>query len=200
MRWRVAVVAVMAATIGACAGVSAPTQFYSLAPTLEASPVAERPQGIAVGPVLVAEYLRRPQIVTRLDDTRLMLADFDQWVEPFDIMFPRILAEDLAAALGTDRISLTPVPRDMRIDHQVEVDVVRFDAMIGQGVVLDALWRVYGRDGSRLLAQSRTTLTRELPAATDGRPAYPDIVLAMSAATGDLAMTIAEAVRSGARR
>lgn len=186
----------LAALVTGCAGVSPPTRFYSLAPAVAAEPVAERPLGLAVGPVLVAEYLRRPQIVTRLDGTRLALADFDQWVEAFDIMFPRVLAENLAAALGTDRISLTPVPRDMRVDHQVEVDVVRFDATQGGEVVLDALWRVYGRDGERLQQQSRSVIIRPLPAAGEDGIAYDAIVVAMSEATGELARTIAEAVRS----
>ncbi len=197
-RWTVAAL-LLAAFAAGCAGISPPTRFYSLAPTVAAEPVAERPLGLAVGPVLVAEYLRRPQIVTRLDETRLALADFDQWVEAFDIMLPRVLAENLAAALGTDRISLTPVPRDMRIDHQVEVDVVRFDATQGGDVVLDALWRVYGRDGERLLQQSRSLITRPLPPIGEDGLAYDAIVVAMSEATAELARTIAAAVR-GARR
>lgn len=196
MRIRLLAPVLLGVLVTGCGGISPPTRFYSLAPTTEAVPVAERPLGLAVGPVLVAEYLRRPQIVTRLDGTRLALADFDQWVEAFDIMFPRVLAENLAAALGTDRISLTPVPRDMRVDHQVEVDVVRFDATQGGDVVLDALWRVYGRGGDRLLQQSRSVIARPLPAAgADGVP-YDAIVQAMSEATAELARTIAEAVRS----
>jgi uncharacterized lipoprotein YmbA len=197
-RWTAAALLLAALATG-CAGVSAPTRFYSLAPTVAAEPVAERPPGLAVGPVLVADYLRRPQIVTRLAGTRLALADFDQWVEAFDIMFPRVLAENLGAALGTDRISLTPVPRDMRVDHQVEVDVVRFDATQGGEVVLDALWRVYGRDGERLQQQSRSVITRALPAVGENGIVYDAIVVAMSEATGELAQTIAAAVR-GARR
>lgn len=199
MSRRLALLASLMVGLAGCGGVSPPTRFYALAPTAAAVPAAERPLGLAVGPVLVAEYLRRPQIVTRLDETRLVLADFDQWVEAFDIMFPRVLAENLAAALGTERVSLTPVPRDMRVDHQVEVDVVRFDATQGGDVVLDALWRVYGRDGDRLQQQSRSVITRPLPAAGEAGVAYPAIVVAMSEATAELARTIAEAVR-GARR
>lgn len=196
---RALVIASWALLLAGCGGISPPTRFYSLAPTAEAVPLADRPVGLAVGPVLVAEYLRRPQIVTRLDETRLALAEFDQWIEAFDVMFPRVLAENLAAALGTDRISLTPVPRDMRVDHQVEVDVVRFDATQGGDVVLDALWRVYGRDGDRLLQQSRSVITRPLPAAGEDAVAYDATVVAMSGATAELARTIAEAVRSARR-
>jgi uncharacterized lipoprotein YmbA len=189
----------LAALLAACA-VSPPPRFYALAPVVPPAAPAERPPSIAVGPVVVAEYLKRPQIVTRLSETELELADFDQWVEPFDVLFPRVLAQDIAAALGTERVSFTPVPRDVRVDHLVEVDLIRFDATDGQGVMLDALWRVYGRDGDRLVEQSRTTVTRELPVAPDGQVAYADIVQAMSAATGDLAAAIADAVRSGTRR
>lgn len=190
----------IAIMLAGCAGLTPPPQFYALAPTVEPAAPAERPLSIVVGPVQVAEYLKRPQIVTRQSETELAMADFDQWIEPFDMLFPSVLAQDLAAALGTDRVSFPPVPRDIRIDHVIEVDVLRFDATPGQGVVLDALWRVYGRDGDRLIQQSRSTVTRELPAVAGEAPAYADIVRAMSEATGELATTIASAVRTGATR
>jgi paraquat-inducible protein A len=79
------------------------------------------------------------------------------------------------------------------------VDVVRFDATQGGEVVLDALWRVYGRDGERLQQQSRSVITRALPAVGENGIVYDAIVVVMSEATGELAQTIAAAVR-GARR
>lgn len=199
----------LALLLAGCAGVSPPTHFYTLAPVQPPAPGgAARPPAVGVGPIGVAEYLRRPQIVTRESATRLRLADFDQWVEPFDSLFPRVLAQDLAALLGTERVSLYPPPRDVRLDFAVEVDVIRFDAEPGTGVVLDALWRVYGRDGDRLLDQGRARIERPIAAAEavpEGAEApsgidYPAIVAAMSEATGELAGTVAGAIRTSATR
>jgi hypothetical protein len=200
----------LALALAACTAPSAPTHFYALAPIEapagEAAPA--RPIALGVGPVGVAEYLKRPQIVTRASETELRLADFNQWVEPFDVLFPRILAQDLAALLGTDRVSLYPPPRDVRLDFAVEVDVVRFDAEAGGGVVLDALWRVYGRDGDRLLDQGRARIERPLASGPQDETGltpptgddYPAIVSAMSAATGELARVVAEAITAKAGR
>jgi hypothetical protein len=198
----------LALLLAACAAPSPPTRFHALAPLpppaeAAAGPAANsRPLVVSVGPVTLPEYLNRPQIVTRESATQMQLADFDQWVEPFDSLFPRVLTEDLAARLDTDRISLFPPPRDVRVDFGVEVDVVRFDAESSDGVVLDAFWRVYGRERDRLLDQGRARIERPLPAPppeTAERPAagdYPTIVAAMSEATADLAGIIAEAVRA----
>jgi paraquat-inducible protein A len=54
-------------------------------------------------------------------------------------------------------------------------------------------------DGERLQQQSRSVITRALPAVGENGIVYDAIVVAMSEATGELAQTIAAAVR-GARR
>lgn len=185
----------------ACSGPTAPTKFYTLAPKVDetaAERQRERTLVIGVGPVGVPEYLKRPQIVTRTSATQMRLGDFDQWVEPFDILFPRVLAQDLSALLGSNRVNLTPMPREIRVDNLVEVDVIRFDADGDESVTLDALWRVYGRDGDRLVDQGRATVTRSIATAAgdqdDGGIDFPAIVATMSDVTTDLATAIAAAI------
>jgi uncharacterized lipoprotein YmbA len=190
-------------SLSGCSAPTAPTRFYMLAPlsdalVQESASARARPLVLSVGPIAVPEYLKRPQIVTRSGDTQMTLGDFDQWVEPFDLLFPRVLALDLAAVLGTDRVSLTPVARGVRPDNLVEVDVIRFDAAGDGTVTLDAQWRVYGRDGDRLLEQGRALLRGAAKAEADDEPDdgvdYPEVVRAMSATTADLARTIADAI------
>ena len=162
-RRRLAILAVLAAglTLAGCAD-TPPTRFYTLSPLEDApggTPPAHLPElTVGVGPVTLPPYLDRPQLVTRAGGNRMVLADFDSWVEPLQGMFTRVLGENLALLLGTDDVLLLPQNRDFALDRQVEVDVTRFDVDNVGNAVLDAKWWVYGRDGDKLL------VTLKLPA------------------------------------
>ena len=62
-----------------CLGGTAPTRFYVLAP-VDGPVVADaRAMTLGVGPVTLASYLDRPQIVTRPATDKIDLGEFDQW-------------------------------------------------------------------------------------------------------------------------
>jgi uncharacterized lipoprotein YmbA len=174
-----------------------PTQFYTLSSMqLPASDVGRPNTVVGVGPVTLPEYLDRPQIVTRESGNRVMLADFSVWVEPVNGMFMRVLVENLSLLLATDNVIALPQRRPMRLDYQVEVDVTRFDADLSGRALLDARWRVFGRDGERLVEEGRSTIVE--PTAEPG--GYEAIVAAMSRALGEMSTAIAGAIekhRSG---
>ena len=62
---RFTVVLGIAVLAAGCLGGSAPTRFYVLAPVDGPAVAGERPLAVGVGPVSLASYLDRPQIVTR---------------------------------------------------------------------------------------------------------------------------------------
>ena len=145
----------LAALVGCSA--SQPTQFYTLsgaARTGEAS--VEKPMRLGVGPVYLPAYLDRPQVVTRSGANRMNVSEFDQWAEPLETTFQRVLTENLSQRLDTDRIATLPARRDISLDHQVEVEVTRFDADETGRVVLDARWRIFDGRGDRLLHRGRS--------------------------------------------
>ena len=113
----------------ACAplgGETPPSRFYLLEP-LEAPPArADGPQ-LGIGPIRLAAYLDRPQIVSRRGDHTLELAEFDRWAEPLDESITRVLMEDLGALLETDRVQRHPLRDVGKVDVQLELDVQRFD-------------------------------------------------------------------------
>lgn len=190
------------AVVAACAPV-APTRYYTLA-SIEPSPetaTQRRPLVIGVGPVDIADYLDRPLIVTRSTAMELQLHEFDLWVEALQTIFPRTMAENLSALLGTDNVVLMPAPREVELDYQVEIDVLRFDAMRPGDVMLDAIWRLYGRDGYDLLRDGRSRINVPVDEPEDAvslGPAadIPPIVAAMSEATTRLGREIATAIAS----
>jgi uncharacterized lipoprotein YmbA len=151
-----------AALLAACAGDS-PTRFYTLSGLPESAmgetvTTAGDELTVGVDRVVLPGYLQRPQIVTRSGANRMMLAEFDIWIEPLEPMVTRRLADNLSILLASDRVLIMPTPRAVRFDYQVDVEVLQFDAGADEGVVLDALWSVSG-ESPRALRQGRARIT-----------------------------------------
>jgi uncharacterized protein len=195
MRIRLHLAATLLLLLAGCE--SPPTEFYTLSNMQLPPDSSSTPQTVVgVGPVTLPDYLDRPQIVTRASGNRMMLAAFDAWVEPMDGMFSRVLVENLSSLLATDNVVLLPQRRLTPLDYQVEVDVTRFDADATGRAVLDARWKVFGKDGDRLIEEGRSTIVE--PAV--GSDSYEDIVAAMSRALAEMSSTIAGTIernRSG---
>jgi len=151
----------------------------------------ENGTSLAVGPIEFPEYLDRPQIVTRTSPHRIELAEFDRWAEPLRQRFPRVLAENLAALLETQRVTVAPWKGPRPIDLRVSVDVVRFDGTPGGDVLLIARWTLLGPDGNELAAprRFRSKVTTQLAG-------YEGVAAAMSEAVGKLSREIVAAIKS----
>lgn len=176
-----------------CAG-SKPSRFYLLHSVargeIPAGQKASRNDiSVGIGPVNLPEYLDRPQIITRTSLNRLELAEFDRWAEPLSETFPRVLAENLGAMLGTDRVLVYPWPRSSRVDCQVEVQVNRFEGSPGGSACLSAWWTLYGENGKSVLASRQSELAEPVTSSS-----YEDLVAAQSRLLGSLSREIAAAI------
>jgi uncharacterized lipoprotein YmbA len=190
MRLSHCLAAAMLLLLAACGG-TPPTQFYTLSNMQLPPRDAVTPKTtVGVGPVALPEYLDRPQIVTRASGNRMMLADFSSWVEPIKGMFTRVLVQNLSSLLATENVVALPQRRPTPLDYQVEVDVIRFDADLKSRAVLDANWKVYGKNGDRLLEEGRSTIVE--PAAEPD--SYEAVVAALSSALGQMSSAIASAI------
>jgi uncharacterized lipoprotein YmbA len=187
------------ALLAACAGTT-PTHFYTLSSLMaapgEAMPAAAKNLTLGVGPVTLPEYLNRPQIVTRDGSNRMILADFDSWIEPIDGLFARTLAEDLSLLLGTDEVVQLPERRPVQLDYRVAVDVMRFDVDSNGNAVLDARWQLSRDDDERLLRAARSTVVEPVKPG-DQAAAAQGLSRALGAMSRQIAAAIA-ADRAGA--
>jgi len=177
--------------LGGClGGTSASPSYYTLTPVEAPAPApAQADLVLGVGPVTLPAYLDRPQLVTRAGQDALNLAEFDRWAEPLKEGVPRVLGDNLAALLGTNRVAAFPWGRSHPVQYQIAVDVTRFEGVAGGDVVLGARWRVLGSDGAELLVK-QTTITEATGAA--GSDA---LVAAMNRALGALSRDLAAALR-----
>lgn len=176
-------------TIGGC-GTSEKTKFYILQPVAgPPAPVASTGEiVVGVGPVKLPEYLARSQIVTRPGRNSLNLDEFNRWAEPLDQNFARVLAEDLASQLGTNRVVMYPWERSAGVQYQTKVDVARFNGEPGGRAVLEARWSVL--KGGKEITARHTVIEKTL---ADG--SYETLVAAESQAVSDLSGEIADAIR-----
>jgi uncharacterized lipoprotein YmbA len=194
---RVLALALLLAAVTGCGGVSLPTSFHTLAalqPEGTAPVTEQRPRAlvVGVGPISLPDYLDRPQIVTRSGPTGVQLADFDSWAESLTTLVPRTMAENLAVLLETDRVVPVPERRNQRLDYQIEADFMRFDVVRGGDMELDALWRLYGRDGDRLLKDGRSRIA--IPVAEDADAST--VVAAMSQGLEQFTRALADVVKA----
>lgn len=195
---RTAMLGLLFMTLVACVS-SAPTRFYMLNSVVvpeKGGGTGENgpPPAIEVGPVEFPAYLDRKQIVTRISENELRLAEFHEWAEPLKDNFVRVLAANLSVILSTDALIVFPYKGPTPADYKVEVEVTRFDGRTGGDVTLAALWTIYGEDGKKVLL-IRKSRFKEAIRGLD----YETIVAAQSLTVAALSRQIAEAIRSLSR-
>jgi uncharacterized lipoprotein YmbA len=152
--------------------------------------VASLPElGIAVGAIEFPRYLDRAEIVTREGAQRLVPASGPRWGGSLSSDVQRVVADDLAALLGTRRVAVYPVVPRFPVAWRVMLDVRSFEGVRGEGVTLRVRWVVAsGADGMAVAVDGSVV---EEKVATDGWDAF---VAAHSTALGVVTRRIAEKI------
>jgi len=143
------------------------------------------PWVVGIGPVEVAPYLERSQIVRRTGRTRLQLAEYDRWAEPIENNIASVLSDNLARLMPT----IQPIVRpwsEAGAEYHVLVKVLRFDSDADGRVVLNVDWGIQ-QDGSHSMPVVRRTRIEQMSEGSD----YDSITRAMSAALTVLSEAIA---------
>ena len=171
-----------------------PTRYYSLAPVetkalVSASGTISRDMAVplvGIGPLQIAKYLDRNQIVIRPTPHRVEISEFDQWISnPADQIYLTI-QENLSTLLATDRIVRYPWKRSAEPDFQVSIEVLQMDGILGKEVQLVARWQLYHKNGARLVASEKTQITEDVSG-----EGFDPLARAHSRALGKLCRTIA---------
>jgi uncharacterized lipoprotein YmbA len=170
-----------------CSVLSPPdrSKFFILSPVSDSGGMAAKPAAspdsqltIGVGPIDFPDYLRRLPVVTRVAPNRVDLSDERRWAEPLDKNFTRVLSENLATLLDTQRIEKYPWSLRTKVDYQIEIDVQRFETTSDGQSQLVARWIIHDGHGGKILYASETKA---------GAPVGPDEAGASSALSNDLA-------------
>ncbi|HVM84594.1 MAG TPA: PqiC family protein [Candidatus Binatia bacterium] len=195
----IAAVFLLATLLATGCATSKPARFYVLsALTASASQPAPDGPAIGVGPVIIPQYLDRPEIVTRSQGNRLELGEFDQWGGRIGDNIVRVMADNLAGLLATERVSIYPWSDGSAITDQITVDVLQFERGADGNVTLTAFWSIGDMQSGKTAMQRRSTIVKPVVAGTGGKNGtpYDATVAAMSEALADLSKQIAEAIKS----
>ena len=145
---------------------------------------------IGVGPVSLAEYIDRPNLVTQEAPNQLAIAEDHRWAGDLSASIGRVVAANLGRDLKTGNVRTYPWLRDEEIRYQVTLDIRQLHSESDGYAVIEAGWRIYSLP-ERSLKASKTFTDRE-PLDSDG---YNSSVAAQSRLIGRLSDNIAASMR-----
>lgn len=146
--------------------------------------------GIGVGPVSLAEYIDRPNLVIAQAPNQLGVAENHRWAGDLSASIARVTAANLGRRMNTGNVRVYPWQGDDGIRYQVTLDIRQLHGANDGYAVIEAGWRAYSLPDRKLKA-SRTFVDRE-PLESDG---YQPLVAAQSRLLSRLAEDIAKGLR-----
>ena len=132
----------LALLLAGCA--SAPAHYYTLMPQPERGPVSAGTARIRldVQPGKIPAQVDRLEIVTRLSDGGMTIAENERWIAP--------VADELKHALSTrllQRLEAAPNGHGAGEALTVRLNVDRFESSLSQYALIEGSWRLEVRDG-----------------------------------------------------
>jgi uncharacterized lipoprotein YmbA len=180
---RIGVVFGLFLIMAGCAS-TAPTRFYSLNPmasTETASKAASADHDLAIGV--------RPHIVTRTGQNQLTLSEFDKWAGSLQSDVSRVIAENLSVLLSSGSVYVYPWRSYIPLKYQVEVNIIRFEGVVGGDVSLAASWSILEVKEKEIILTDKASFREK----TDGMD-YVSLVAAKSRLLANLSRVIVESV------
>ena len=160
-RMRIWLIAAALLAVAGC-GTTPPSNFYQLdEPATTRLSGLERGLAVGVGPINLAPYLDRPQIVIRgTTGHKLELSEFHRWAEPLNDSISRVIIVNLSNMLESTRVySIPRRNKTIPLEFRIEIDIARFDGTVDGGALLVARWTLYGRQEAALV--TKVSIIRE---------------------------------------
>ena len=151
--------------------------------------------GILVGPIRMAQYLDRSDVVIRNSSNEIEIADFSSWAGPLRENFSRVLAENLSLWLNTKKVAIFPGTKLQFFKYNVTMNVNRFDGRPGDRSYLRARWTILDKKRKTMLFDDHTILSH--PTENDTIEA---MVASQSRLVADFSREIAEAIKDLEKR
>ena len=181
-----------------------PSRFFTLTPIPSTGRGTDSTDGklthrdrvaLGVGPIRFPGYLDRDELVTRVSENRLSVAENDRWGEPLEDNFGRVLSENLSLLLASERVTRFPWPSTERPTYRVEIDVLRFEADTAHSAQLVARWVLRDVATQDVLRVRESHLSRQAKGSS-----LDESVATLSGLLAEFSVEIADAVRANSRR
>lgn len=155
----------MATTILLNGCASRPAEFYSLTPLAKpGSRTTEKqnPWLIGLGPINLAKYLQRKQIVSHVQNNQVTIEEFKRWAGDLDDNINYVIIENLAALFDTRGIVPYPWSESIDLDYQIEVQVNYFTVDSRNNLKLIAMWSLIDPRNNRLVHFERSEIIKQV--------------------------------------
>lgn len=146
--------------------------------------------GIGVGPVALAEYLDRSNLVIQESQNQLSVSENHRWAGDLSESIARVSAANLGRQMKSGNVRTYPWQSDAEIRYQVTLDIRQMHSTADGYAVIEAGWRVYSLPDRNLKA-SKTFVDRE-PLKSDG---FDSMVAAQSLLMSRMAQDISSSLR-----
>jgi len=164
-------VTTFALLLGGCVNLgsgTAPTHYYLIPSVLDQetrAPVTSdlSAHTIAIGPITLAGHLDRPQLISRLNSSRLHLMDYDRWAEPLAEQIGRVLRENLAASPNPPQLLPYPWPPRSGATDQLSLEIKRFELQKGATALLVVDYRILDPATGELRGRGSFSNQQQLP-------------------------------------
>jgi uncharacterized lipoprotein YmbA len=182
--------------LAGCAVITAKSsRFYVLSPMAGAETGKQiahaETSNVSIGirPISLPKYLRKSQIVTRTGSNEVQMAEFDRWAGKIEEDIGRVIAENLAHMLSTDKVLSYPAISAVDTDYTIEMNISSFEGRLGESVELVARWAVFDKQGNNITSITSTRLQEQVQGL-----GYTDMVAAQSRALASLSRELADAI------
>jgi uncharacterized protein len=182
---QLAVLGLLAVQLFSCAPAKS---FYVLTP--EGPPPSGGGMAVGVGPVSLASYLDRANLVYQESGNRMAVAESHRWAGDIEENIARVTATNLGRRLGTGNVRVYPWGSDSELRYQVSLDIRQLHGTANGEAELDAAWRVYSLPDRRMIVSKSWSGSE--PLRKDG---YDEMAAAESRLLSRLASEIAVTLR-----
>jgi len=160
-------VALLFLSLAACSFSSPPSTFYTLTALVPESmepavPGAATRTTVAVGPVEIADYLARPEIVTRSNANTLKIAPIERWGGTLRTNVVRTLRDNLGLLLGPSGCRIVAWESPIPADYRMAITIARFEEDESNKVILEADWLLFAEQGSKVAATGSSRVVEEV--------------------------------------
>ena len=143
--------------LAACASPSPPSRFYRLESPVTLTRMPQSVLGgellpvVGVGPIRLAGYLDRPQIIEGQGTHRLKLHEFDRWAGTLQENALQVLSDVMQDELPQAQVLPYPWHSRVEPDYEVVLNISRLERQ-GNRVVLRARWTLLGQGREQQIA------------------------------------------------
>ena len=180
------------ATLSACA--SSPDSRLYLLKSTDGAAISQTSSNVSVqvGPIVMSEYLKRPEIIYRSNAHDINVNEYDRWAESLERNMTSVITSNLHSYLGTDQafdyyanFSVTP-------DYIVRLNVTEFGRVSRDTVSLSVSWELTHKSSRQSKLYSDTIKTVIQYSEDDKN--VSQVIAAMNEALNELSLKIANQI------